>query len=117
MMYKPLPVVERLNAMEDSYERDKSRRALLEELVRTDGFQLVLEVLRSIESESIKSLQSGTQRPDLDLGRIQAVDQVRTSIRWLAQSHDMADDLALDDDLAYREFHSGFLEGDTNDGT
>lgn len=114
MMYKPLPVVDRLNQMEDSQARDQARRQIVAGLLANEGFQLVLETLRGIEGEALRALQAGTTRPDLEMGRMHAVEQVRESIRYMASQEDIGEDLGLDDDLNYGNYQSGFLEGDVN---
>jgi hypothetical protein len=87
MKYNPLPLEAELTALPED-DRTPRRNALVLELFRTPGFQIVTALLRDLERAAYQRLVEGgaldlTQRL---LGRLQCIEEIRTSLVALLPS-------------------------------
>jgi hypothetical protein len=85
MKYRKLPVETRLtNILRDQGEAAVRtvRTALFEELQRTEGFQLVVLILRELEARALLALRTGIapEKTDRALGRLECIEEIRASL-------------------------------------
>ncbi len=91
MKYRQLPIEREFEGRPDA-EVKPLVGALLAETMSTKGFQLVTGILRNLERGALGGLRSGLYgvRADLGLGRLQAVEEIRRSLRALLPEQERA---------------------------
>lgn len=81
MKYQPLPIIERLFKLPPA-QFAPAVEAIKTELRRTEGFQLILFVLRDIESAALTALMTGEgpRSPEFYAGQLSALNLLRTGV-------------------------------------
>lgn len=103
MKYKSLPVIERLYKLPPS-EFAQAVETIKTELRRSEGFQLLLFVLRDIESAALTALMTGNgcRSPEFYAGQLSALNLFRTGVDALvpdATPTDWQDEVSDVEDL------------------
>lgn len=103
MKYQPLPLIQRLFKLPPS-EFAPAVEAIKTELRRTEGFQLILFVLRDVESAALTALMTGDKERSSDFyaGQLHALNLLRTGVDARfpdATPTDWADELSDVEDL------------------
>lgn len=98
--FKPLPFVQALHRLAIENENlaivgkkpqvtmEEVRSAELSQTVRSNGWQIVTEILRELELKAHTNLRSGTDRHERLLGRLECLEEIRTSIASLLSVND-----------------------------
>lgn len=93
--FKPLPFVQALHRLaiendnlatigkKPQVTMEEVRAAELGQTIRSNGWQLVTEILRELELKAHAKLRSGTDRHERLLGRLECLEEIRTSIASL----------------------------------
>lgn len=79
LRFRPLPIMqefERLIAAGDEKGAIARRNGVATELFRGEGIQLIAKILRDVQLEAYAAI-SLNQKPDFNVGRIAAIDDIR----------------------------------------
>jgi hypothetical protein len=90
MIGRKLPFAERCLEITDPEELKRVTRAALYELMGTDGWQVVLQLMRDTQSNALEAISHG-QTPEFNAGAISAVEQIRGRLRELMESDELVD--------------------------
>lgn len=109
MRQKPLPFIVALEklAETDPKECNRVREDAARAFIASDGFQLLLSILQTLDNEALSQIKVG-ERVEHNVGRLQAAEQIRGCIRALlpvTERPDLAD--SVEEDLL-PPYESGF---------
>lgn len=84
--YRRLPIEDQLLAIQQKDGEEamvKAREALFNELRRSEGFQLIIAILRNLEQVALNTLYTSLGSPDRLLGRLQCIEDIRLALASL----------------------------------
>lgn len=93
MQYRPLPVVAELQKLEQEDQENGTntaleyRKQICRELFASKGLQLVVGILRRVESNALDALYANI-KPDYQCGRMAAVEEIRRLLDSLSPEVD-----------------------------
>jgi hypothetical protein len=105
MRYRKLPVVVRLEAIEKEQGEDacmEETRRLLAEVAAHEGFQLILEALREIESRALAGL-TNQHTASYHAGELNAIQSLRIQIAGGLLQDEGTEDVAAGFDSEWLE--------------
>lgn len=76
LKYRRLPLLERLKEIEDPKEQFRVRSELFAQISNHEGMQLIAAAFQEIEASAFRALKVNL-KPDVQVGRMLAIDQVR----------------------------------------
>jgi hypothetical protein len=111
MRWKPLPFIEEISKLQPE-DRAKAQQGALREIANTQGFQLIVAVLQSLDSEALEALRSGNMPSEMYRGYIEALGNFREQLFIGLSAADLGDAANHDlrDDSPGYEYFSPFLE-------
>lgn len=93
MRFRPIPVLQRLAALPDE-ERQQAIAVMAKQLFQLDGFAIVVDIMRQLESATLDSLRTsvdGAQASRL-VGGLHMIESIRRSLAALRSTADATPD-------------------------
>lgn len=93
MRFRPIPVIQRLQQLPDD-ERQQAIAVMAKQLFSSDGFAIVVDVMRTLEQATLGTLQVSTDPAQTQrlVGGLHMIESIRRSLAALRSTADATPD-------------------------